>query len=189
MQDVYNEIPNIEDERFLIRLVKESDADDLLKVYGDKRALPYFNSDNCNGDNFYYTTEGQMAEAIRYWLWEYENRCFVRFAILDKAQSNVVGTIELFKRKSEDYFNDFGILRLDVRAEYEECEELCNIMSLMLRHAYELFECKAVATKAPIYAVERIAALEKMGFVLSEKGLQGGHDGKVYDWYWVKSQS
>lgn len=51
MQDVYETIPNIEDERFLLRLVKESDVDDLLKVYGDKRNLPYFNSDNCNGDN------------------------------------------------------------------------------------------------------------------------------------------
>lgn len=161
MHDIYNTIPNIEDERFLIRLVKESDADDLLKVYGDKRTLPYFNSDNCNGDNFYYTTEERMAEAIRYWLWEYENRVFVRFAIFDKVQNNVIGTIELFNRKSEDYFNDFGILRLDVRAEYEECEELCNIMSLILRHANELFECKAVAKKLQFMQWKELQHLRK----------------------------
>ena len=28
-----------------------------VNVYGDKNALPFFNSDNCHGDNFYYPDE------------------------------------------------------------------------------------------------------------------------------------
>lgn len=57
MQDVYKECPIIQNDRFLLRLVSENDVNDLLKVYGDKKALPYFNSDNCHGDNFYYPTK------------------------------------------------------------------------------------------------------------------------------------
>lgn len=30
----------------LVRLIREDDADDLLQVYSDKNALPFFNGDN-----------------------------------------------------------------------------------------------------------------------------------------------
>ncbi len=51
MKNVYEECPRFENERWLLRFVKASDSEDLLKVYGDKNALPFFNSDNCDGDN------------------------------------------------------------------------------------------------------------------------------------------
>ena len=60
MKNVYEECPKFENERWLLRLVEKSNVDDLLKVYGDKNALPFFNSDNCDGDNFYYHTKELM---------------------------------------------------------------------------------------------------------------------------------
>lgn len=50
MQNVYESCPVFEDDRFEFRLLKEEDIDDLLEVYSDKNALPFFNSDNCDGD-------------------------------------------------------------------------------------------------------------------------------------------
>ena len=41
MQNVFVKCPVIENERYLLRLVEESDAKDLLKVYSDKKALPF----------------------------------------------------------------------------------------------------------------------------------------------------
>lgn len=41
-----------------------------------------------------------------------------------------------------------------------------------------------IATKAPVYAVERIEALQKAGFSLSEEPLVGEHR-QYYD-YWIK---
>lgn len=41
-----------------------------------------------------------------------------------------------------------------------------------------------VTNKAPLYAVERIQALEKAGFTKSEH-LLGGKNGRVYDGYWT----
>ena len=35
--------PVSENEKFKIRLIKNEDCDDLLKVYSDKMALPFFN--------------------------------------------------------------------------------------------------------------------------------------------------
>lgn len=51
--DISNKCPVSENSNFLIRLIEEKDAADLFSVYGNKRVLPYFNSDNCHGDNFY----------------------------------------------------------------------------------------------------------------------------------------
>ena len=75
-------------------MVKNEDCDDLLKIYSDKNALPFFDSDNCDGDNFYY--------ALAFWKLAYENGWFVRLSVVDKSISSVIGTIELCLRVSED---------------------------------------------------------------------------------------
>lgn len=43
---IYKTNPVLENEKFLLRLTENKDCDDLLKVYSDKNALPFFNSDN-----------------------------------------------------------------------------------------------------------------------------------------------
>ncbi|MBO4533771.1 MAG: hypothetical protein J5726_08785 [Treponema sp.] len=67
MKPVYEEVPVFENDNYLLRFVTTEDANDLVKVYSDKNALPFFNSDNCHGDNFYYSTIERMNEAIQFW--------------------------------------------------------------------------------------------------------------------------
>lgn len=78
MSDVYKSCPTFENNRFLLRFSQLDDASDLVSVYSDKNALPFFNSDNCHGDNFYYPTEERMREAIKFWLTSYSTKWFVR---------------------------------------------------------------------------------------------------------------
>ena len=73
MVDVYKNCPEYENEDYLVRMVCQEDRMDLLKVYSDKRAVPFFNSDNCDGDNFYYATKERMAEVIGFCHMSYEN--------------------------------------------------------------------------------------------------------------------
>jgi len=82
--NIYKSCPTLESEKFMIRLFQDADCDDLVKVYGDKNALPFFNSDNCDGDNFYYATKERMAEAIGFWHMSYDDGWFVRLSIVDK---------------------------------------------------------------------------------------------------------
>lgn len=182
--NIYETCPTLESEKFIIRLFEDGDCDDLLKVYGDKNALPFFNSDNCDGDNFYYATKERMAEAIGFWHMSYENGWFVRLSIIDKAISSVIGTVELCLRVSEDEFNNMGILRVDVRSDYEQANLLYDIFSLITPKLEEMLGCKGVLTKAPIYAVERITAIQKVGFSKSEH-LLIGKTGYAYDGYWT----
>ena len=182
--DIYSSCPSIESERFFVRLCQAGDCDDLLKVYSDKNALPFFNSDNCDGDNFYYPTKERMRDAIRFWKTSYDNGWFARLSIVDKTAASVIGTVELCLRISEDAFHHMGILRVDVRSDYEREDVLYDIFSLITPKAKEMPGCKGVLTKAPNYAVDRINAIAKIGFTKSEH-LLIGKNGYPYDGYWT----
>lgn len=182
--DVYKNCPSFENESYLLRMVEKEDTADLLKVYSDEKAVPFFNSDNCGGDDFHYRTEDRMEQAIEYWLWEYGRRGFVRWTIISKATNEAIGTIEIFHREAEDYFTNCGLLRFDIRSDYEIADEIAKILRLILRPAYTLFHCDKIAVKAIASAQERIAALKMLGFVPAEEKLIG-HDKTAYDSYFV----
>ena len=184
MKNIYDGCPKFENVRWLLRFVEKSDSEDLLKVYGDKNALPFFNSDNCDGDNFYYHTKELMDKVIDFWLYSYREKWFVRWAIIDKATGKAIGTIESFKRLSEDDFNESGVLRLDVGSSYERAGVLEEIMSLIVPHIFEMFDCKQVVTKVPVYAVERAAAAEALGFEKTDS-LLVAKDGVAFNGYWI----
>lgn len=181
----YEKCPVYENENYLLRLVDATDAPDLLLVYSDEKAVPFFNSDNCGGDDFHYTSLERMSRAIEYWQWEYQRSGFVRWAIIDKHSCHAIGTIELFNRQAEDYFTDCGILRLDLRSDYEHVKAIHEIFSLIVPPAFLLFDCSMMATKIPEFASERRKAAEKSGFTASEEKLVGAHDGKIYGDYFI----
>ena len=182
--DVYEQIPVMESKKFLLREIEDGDAEDLLKVYSDKDAVPLFNSDNCvNG--FYYTSIEEMKHTIVFWKREYQSRYYVRWAIIDKNTNCAMGTIELFNRTAKDYFNNCGLLRLDLRSDYEKQDAIEDILGIIIPETREMFACEMVATKAVSIAQERIQALEHMGFCLSEEALIG-HDGTKYNSYYVR---
>lgn len=181
----YEKCPVYENETFLLRLVEPSDAPDLLLVYSDEKAVPFFNSDNCNGDDFHYTTPERMQSAIGFWRLAYDQGAFVRWSVIDKRTKEAVGTIELFNRQSQDYFHDCGLLRLDLRSDYEREESIRRILSLVVPPAFGLFGCEMIATKIPAFAPDRKAAAEAMGFQASQEKLIGGDDQKEYGDYYV----
>ena len=183
--DVYKEAPVFENESFLLRLLQRQDAEDLLKVYSDEKSVPLFNSDNCNGDTFYYGTLERVHKAIDMWEMSYRHRYFVRWSIVDKRENAVIGTIELFHRDAEDYFHNCGLLRLDLRSDYETGSDITEILNLIVPVIYDLFYCDKIATKVVSIATERAKALKQMGFMPSDEKVRG-HDGSEYGDYFVK---
>lgn len=104
-----------------------------------------------------------------------------RVRTLEKA----IRTIEIFNRKAEDFHDNCGILRLDLGSSDEKSELIYEILSLVTKPFYGWFECPMIASKAAVYAVDRIEALKKAGYEKSEKPLIGSGNIAYYD-YWVK---
>ena len=70
MSEIYKFVPNFEDSKYLLRFAEKKDAEELLEIYGDRNSLPFFNSDNCHGDNFYYQTIEKMKKAVDGFDWD-----------------------------------------------------------------------------------------------------------------------
>ncbi|MBP3603211.1 MAG: N-acetyltransferase [Lachnospiraceae bacterium] len=184
MRDVYEYCPSFENDKYLLRLISEEDTSDLLKVYSDDKAVPFFNGDNCNGDDFYYKTLERMEQAVDFWIFSYKERYFVRWSIVDKDTKEVVGTIELFHRDADAHFYECGLLRLDLRSDYENASEIENIIKLIAMTTFDLFYCDKIATKAISEATERRNALYNLGFSVADKKIVG-NDGTVYGDYFI----
>lgn len=182
--NIYECCPKLKNDRFLMRLVEEKDSEDLLKVYSDPKAKRFFNNDNCSG-GFHFCTLEQMKEVIHAWRLAYERRGFVRWSIIDRETCEVVGTIELFHRSAQDAFDDSGLLRIDLRSDYEQKKYILSLLSLITEYAYELFDCTLIVTKAITEAEERIFALKQIGFEQSTD-MMIGHDGTPYNFYWIR---
>lgn len=187
MTDPYITCPTFESDSYLLRLAGPADTLDLLAVYSDEKAVPLFNSDNCHGDDFHYTTLERMQGAMDFWTEAYREKWFVRWTIIDKKTQKAVGTIELFNRQAKDYFNDCGLLRLDLRSDHEHEEGIHEILSLIVPPAYDLFHCQMIATKVIPSAARRKEAVEKLGFKSTGEALIG-HDGTRYFDYYVRTK-
>lgn len=183
--NVYKHCPTYENDEFILCPVSDSDKSDLLKVYGDIKSVPFFNSDNCHGDDFHYTTPERMQQALDFWKQAYDNGWFVRRAIVCKATGAAIGTVEEFLRTADDHFTECDLLRIDLRSDYERRDAIKSILALIIPTARDMFGCKKIATKAAPAAAERIKALSECGFVGSEHKLIG-FDGTEYSDYYEK---
>lgn len=186
--DIYEVCPQLSSANFLLRQTCIDDCDDLLKVYSDPAAWPIFNSDNCTGD-FHITKQEDMENCIHFWLYEYSQRYYVRWSIIDKTTNSAIGTIELFNRTAQDFYNNVGLLRLDLRSDYETVKSILEIMSILVPCSFELFSCNRIVTKIPPCAQVRISALSDFGFRYSPELLYG-YNGTAYgDYYVLEAES
>ncbi|MCB2297892.1 GNAT family N-acetyltransferase [Clostridium tagluense] len=178
--NIYIECPIYTTEVLTLRLTSLEDVEELLKCYSDKKAVPLFNSDNCHGDDFHYTTLDRMKDAVDFWQYSYKHRYFARLTVILNATKEKIGTIEMFKREAEDEFNHFGVLRIDLQSKYEKQQYIDEILQIVNQDFYKDFEVDSILTKAIPNSTERISSLKSKGYVPLNKKLM------IYDDYFVR---
>jgi len=177
--DPYVNCPAYWGKRFYLRLVSPDDAFDLLKCYGDPEARKFFNSDNCNSD-FYWSTEDDVRAYIEGWISAYKNGGFIRYSVIDRQINQVIGTIEIFGGKNGGLRDGHGILRIDVRSEYENEESLGELLVISDQFFYD-FNSGKIITKAIPEAAARRNALAQNGYAPTRLG-----DGANREHYFMK---
>ena len=180
--DVYSVCPTYQGVKTTLRQTVLEDADELLKCYSDRKAAPFFNSDHCNGDDFYYQTVARMQQTIQMWNSSYAQRLFVRWTVIDNDSGAAVGTVEMFHRTADDDCNHFGLLRIDLRSEYEKKEYIGDILEITNARFYTDFDVAVILTKAIPAAFERISALRDKGYLPFNRKLM------TYDDYFMREQ-
>lgn len=164
MKDIYEECPIYRNKLITLSKTSMEDAQELLKCYSDEKAVPFFNSDNCNGDDFHYETIERMKQAIDFWKFSYKNRYFVRWTVILNDTNEKVGTVEMFHRVADDEFNHYGVLRIDLQSKCETQPVIDDILEIVSGNFYREFDVEAIITKAVPNATERIASLVQQGY-------------------------
>ena len=85
---------------------------------------------------------------------------------------------------SDENFNNCGLLRLDLRSDYETEKHIVSILDIIVPKEKELFECNWIATKVIPTAESRVLALKKYGVGLSEEVIIE-FDGTKYGFYYT----
>lgn len=167
--DVFTVCPEYKTEHFKIRKLEAGDAEGLFSCYSDPEAARFFNGDCC-GDDFYYTDKDKFRGCVEYWLSRYEARDFVRWSIQDKDKKKLIGMIEVCP--SLKYAVDgkmMGILRIDLKSEYEQWPVLKELMDILVCHIYEEFEVTSIIMKIQKDAGERQKLIKKYQFVAAKE--------------------
>lgn len=180
INDIYEVCPEYQHNNITLRQTNIEDAVELLKCYSDEKAVPFFNSDNCHGDDFHYTAIEKMKQAIDFWDVSYKSKHFVRWTVILKDTDEKIGTIEMFHRVADDDFNHYGILRIDLHSTYETTSIISEILEIANNNFFKSFDVEAILSKAVPNAQERTKALSQNGYVPTEKKLM------IYDDYFVK---
>lgn len=159
----YKECPVFKTEHFILRLISDADAEDLLVCYGDSKARRFFNNDGCIPCK--YDDRNQMKEIIRGWLdHDYAQGCFIRLAIVDNTIQKAVGTVEIYDRKIQQSERTTGILRIDIAHFYEKESFLAELFTISNHIFFDIFHSETIIHKAIPEAEERISALKKVGY-------------------------
>ena len=163
--NVFEECPIYQSEHFRLRKMRMEDAEDLFLCYSNQEAAKYFNGDCC-GDDFYYTDFSPFVKCMEFWESRYQEKDFVRFTIVHDSTGKIAGMVEVcpsYKYSADG--SSMGILRLDLLPEYENREEIQELMELILAHVYEDFHVHSVIMKAQEDALIRRNVLRGLYFV------------------------
>lgn len=170
--DPYDACPTYETKHFLLRLVRPEDAADLLECYKNPTASVQANAETCTY-GYGAQTIDEMRGFIRRWLDEYQNRCFIRFCVVDKQSKKAAGTVEIFGGGREGY----SVLYMDVAACYETEQHLSELLKITDSFFHDIGLDKIV-TRAVPEAVCRIHALTQNGY--SPHSLSGEWNAHCY---------
>ncbi len=182
MENVYEVCPTFKSQFITLRQTIFEDAEELLKCYSDVNAVPFFNSDNCNGDTFFYTTVERLKKTMELWDYSYKHKHFVRWTVIVNKTNEIIGTIEMFHRRADDEFDHYGILRIDLQSKFENREVINSILEITNQQFYKLFDVRSILTKAIPTAKERILSLKENRFSPLNKKFM------IYDDYFIGSQ-
>lgn len=141
-----------ETEHFVLRQVAKEDAPGLMKCYGDPAAVALMNDDNCFR-GFYCPALEDLETYISIW----QSEDYARPVVLDKSTGEAVGTLEIFGGET-------GVLRVDLRADYEREDVLRELYQLAVGAFMRDYPMGAMVTKAPPAAGARRRVLAELGF-------------------------
>lgn len=175
--------PIYETKHFTLRKLEENDCEKLFPCYSDVKAAKFFNGDNC-GISFFYDDLKEFKLCVDYWLKAQNIHDFIRFTIIDKAEEELIGTVEICPSNKYSYEGKkVGVLRLDIKSEYETKVYIDELFETLINNLYKDFTVDFLITKAIPEANVRLSTLKENNFAQIING-----EVVPFEDYYVKGQ-
>lgn len=150
IESPFDVCPEYETDHFVIKKVMLEDAPALLDVYSDSQTRLHMNNDNCGGE-WQCDSIDVIEEGIRSWDQAFDQRNYIRWSIHLKESNKTIGTIELAPVPGELRFFDgacsTGILRIDLKSDYETEAIFTEIYKMTNNDMIEVFGIEKIVTK------------------------------------------
>ena len=166
--DVYVVCPRYETNELALSLVRPEDTPGLLECYSDPVTRKHADSTNCSFGFSYDTLEG-MRGCIDAWIYAYETKSFIRWAIRRKPEDRPIGTIEYFVAPRDDarFSGDprsFAVLRVDLLSSFETEPVFDEILDVVLGKIVRRMPADVIIAKAEEDDAVRMNAYAARGF-------------------------
>lgn len=154
INDLFDKFPKIETDRFLLREIREHDYEDILEIYSDAEVLAYQNM----------VAMKSLEEAQNYIKCisdGYKDRRFVRWCIVRKEDSKLIGLVALHHIENENFKTSIGYI---LNKRYWNQKIMSEVLNAIIDYVFNELKLNRIEADIHPENVASIRLCEKFGF-------------------------
>ena len=152
--DVFDQFPNIETKRLVLRSFTIQDAEELFKIRSDDRVTKYLDRDN-------HKTVEESQKMIEGILQSFKNKGGINWIILERASSEIAGYIGYWNLIKENVRAEIGYV---LKPEYWGKGYISEALSKVLEFGFNEFKLHSIMGNVNPQNERSIKLLERFGF-------------------------
>lgn len=154
IDDIFNNFPKIETNRFLLRKIGTEDIKEVFDIYSNSETLRY--------QNMEHMKELDEAEGyINFISNGYQNKIFIRWGITEKENNQVIGVIALHHIESENRKMSIGYI---LNERFWKQGVMTEAVGAVINYILKEFNINRIEAEIHPENIASIRLCEKLGF-------------------------
>lgn len=154
INDLFDKFPEIETARFLLREIRDYDYKDIFEIYSDAEVLAYQNMVSMKSLD-------ESQNYIKFIYDGYKNRQFVRWCIVRKEDSKLIGLVALHHIENENFKTSIGYI---LNKKYWNQKIMSEVLNVIIDYIFNELKLNRIEADIHPENVASIKLCEKFGF-------------------------
>lgn len=160
----FEQFPQLETSRFVLRQAQHADADDLYQLYADQAVVQYMSF-------IPFTSVDEALDEMKWYERIFAEQSGLRWMIEDRETSKVIGTCGFLAYEQEHHRTELGY---DLSSAYWGKGIMKEVASCIIQFGFEQMKLNKIEAKIEPDNQASIRLVEKLGFV--QEGLLRQHE-------------
>ncbi|MFD1992149.1 GNAT family N-acetyltransferase [Paenibacillus nicotianae] len=160
----FEQFPQLETSRFVLRQAQHADADDLYQLYADQAVVQYMSF-------IPFTSVDEALDEMKWYKRIFAEQSGLRWMIEDRETSKVIGTCGFLAYEQEHHRTELGY---DLSSAYWGKGIMKEVASCIIQFGFEQMKLNKIEAKIEPDNQASIRLVEKLGFV--QEGLLRQHE-------------